>query len=63
MVQVQDEGLDVTHINVIIVVPDPLPDGRHVGDGKRERERERERVGGEKEWCWISDQGVASKTE
>ena len=38
MVKVQDEVVDVTHINVVIVVPDPLHDGRHVRDGKRELE-------------------------
>ena len=35
MVQAQDDVLDVKHLNVVIGVPDPVPDGRHVGDGKR----------------------------
>ena len=39
MFLVQDEVVEVTHLDVVIVVvPSPVPDVRHVGDGKRERE-------------------------
>ena len=42
--QVQDGVVDVKHLDEVIVVPDPVPDGRHVGDGE-ERGREWSDIG------------------